>query len=136
MSERLNYEQLFKLVKEIQGLYFGDTPYDNQMRQFQDNVSYPDVEQLFRTDQNAEYILKRAFHHKVIKFGELHREELIHLVEQVMECAGEEWEIDIWLDMVTSSVADPNISDYIFWSDEALTAEEIVDKALLYKPIF
>jgi len=136
MNERLTYEQLFKLVKEIQDLYFGDTPYDNQMRQLQDNVSYPDVEQLFRTDQNAEYIAKRAFFHKVIKFGELHREALIQLVEQVMECAGEEWEIDIWLDMVTSSVADPNISDYIFWSDEALTAEEIVDKALLYKPIF
>jgi len=30
-------------------------------------------------------------------------------------------------------VLDPQISDYVFWSD--MTAEEIADKALGYKPI-
>ncbi|WP_255285578.1 hypothetical protein [Bacillus wiedmannii] len=57
------------------------------------------------------------------------------MVQKLMDTEGEEWELAIWLDMVKSSVIDPKISDYIFWSDEELTAREIIDKALAYKPL-
>ncbi|MBJ8206448.1 e9imm peptide, partial [Bacillus cereus] len=81
-----------------------------------------------------EYIVKRAINHKNIKLGELNKEELVTLVQKLMDMEGEEWEQAIWLDMVESSVIDPKIGDYIFWSDDELTAREIIDKALAYKP--
>nr|WP_300660224.1 hypothetical protein [uncultured Acetatifactor sp.] len=37
------------------------------------------------------------------------------------------------IDRLERGVLDPQISDYVFWSD--MTAEEIADKALGYKPI-
>ncbi|MDO3680349.1 e9imm peptide [Paenibacillus ehimensis] len=136
MEQTLSYENIFDLVQEIQDARYSGEPYEEKLKLLKAGVTYPDVEALlWCTDQGAEYIAKRLFHHRTVLLGELSREELIGLVEQVMQCSGEEWEMDIWLDMITSSVADPSISDYIFWSHEDLSAEEIVDKALAYKPI-
>jgi len=58
---------------------------------------------------------------------------LIELVQQLMDCSGSEEELDEILVKVKSMVVDPYISDYIYWSD--LSAEEVVEKALSYKPI-
>lgn len=131
----MSYENILELVREIEDARDSGEPYDEKLKLLKAGVTYPDVEELLHTDQGAEYIAKRLFHHRSVLPGELSREELIGLVEQVMQCSGEEWELDIWLDMITSSVADPGISEYIFWSYEDLSAEEIVDKALAYKPI-
>ncbi|MFB6366304.1 e9imm peptide [Paenibacillus elgii] len=136
MEQTLSYEKIFEWVREIQDARDSGKPYEEKLKLLKANVTYPDVEELLRhTDQSAEFVAKRLFHHRSVLPGDLSREELIGLVEQVMRCSGEEWEMDIWLDMITSSVADPSISNYIFWSDEDLSAEEIVDKALAYKPI-
>ncbi|KPV56315.1 e9imm peptide [Paenibacillus sp. A3] len=136
MEQTLPYEKIFELVQEIQNAQDSGEPYEEKLKLLKANVTYPDVEELLlHTDEGAEFVARRLFHHRPVLLGELSREELIGLVEQVMQCSGEEWEMDIWLDMITSSVADPSISDYIFWSDEDLSAEEIVDKALAYKPI-
>ena len=42
---------------------------------------------------------------------------------------------DRLLDEVKQSVPDPEVSDLIYWRTPALTAEEIVDRAMAYAPI-
>lgn len=68
-------------------------------------------------------------------FNKLNREELIELVKQICEAEGTEEEIDSMIDLLEQNVPHPEVSDLIFWSNEELTAEEIVDRALNYKPI-
>ncbi|MBR3024061.1 MAG: bacteriocin immunity protein [Oscillospiraceae bacterium] len=63
----------------------------------------------------------------------LSREELIKLVSDIIECNGTEKEIDEMMEVV--DVPDPNVSDLIFWNDDNLTPEQIIDKAFEYKPI-
>ena len=62
-------------------------------------------------------------------------EELINLVNRIVECEGSEEEIDEMIEVVKRNVPHPEISDLIYWNDEELTPEQIVDKALEYKPI-
>ena len=65
----------------------------------------------------------------------LTREELINLVNRIVDCEGSEEEIDEMIEVVKRNVPHPEISDLIYWNDEELTPEQIVDKALEYKPI-
>lgn len=61
------------------------------------------------------------------------REELISLVERIMKCQGTEKEIDEMIKLLEENVLDPEVSNYIFYEEN--TPEEVVDKALAYKPI-
>ena len=61
------------------------------------------------------------------------REELIRLVERIMRCEGTEEEQDDLLELLEKNVLDPQVSNYIFYEEN--TPEEVVDKALAYKPI-
>lgn len=64
----------------------------------------------------------------------LSKTEIIDLIEQITNCQDKsEEEIDRLIDRLERGVLDPQISDYVFWSD--MTAEQIADKALGYKPI-
>lgn len=65
----------------------------------------------------------------------LTREELIVLVNKIIECEGTEDEIDEMLEVVKNNVPHPEVSDLIYWNEEELTPEQIVDKALAYSPI-
>ena len=65
----------------------------------------------------------------------LTREELINLVNRIVKCEGSEEEIDEMIEVVKRNVPHPEISDLIYWNEEELTPEQIVDKALDYKPI-
>lgn len=79
----------------------------------------------------------------------LSREDLIELVRRIMnfERSEEAWEKSdddpqmSWIEILRNNVPDPRISDYIFYpnkdnlSSREMTPEEIVDKALSYKPI-
>lgn len=65
----------------------------------------------------------------------LQRDELIALVDKIIKAEGSESEIDEWIVQLKESVPDPNVSDLIFYSDEPMTAEQIVDKALAYRPM-
>ena len=65
----------------------------------------------------------------------LTREELTNLVNKIVECEGSEEEIDEMIEIVKRNVPHPEISDLIYWNEEELTPEQIVDKALNYKPI-
>lgn len=63
------------------------------------------------------------------------KEELVELVEKIMNDAGTEEEIDAMIDELRKHVPHPSVSDLIFWPEEELTAEEIVELALAYQPI-
>ena len=63
------------------------------------------------------------------------RRQLIALVNKIIEANGTEEEIEELIDLFLNNVPDPNADAYIFDSEyEKLTPEEIVDKALDYKP--
>ena len=61
------------------------------------------------------------------------KKELIDLIEQIKNFEGTEEEEDILLERLQNLVLDPEISDYIYWTD--MSSEEIADKVLAYKPI-
>ncbi len=65
----------------------------------------------------------------------LSREQLIELVQKIMKAEGTEEELDRWQILLKANVADPEVSDLIFYSDVELSPEEVVDRALSYKPI-
>ncbi|WP_454054447.1 bacteriocin immunity protein [Clostridium sp. Marseille-Q7071] len=66
---------------------------------------------------------------------QLTREELISLVSKIVECEGIEEEIDEMIEVVERNVPHPEVSDLIYWNEEDLIPEQIVDIALAYKPI-
>ncbi|PCN42180.1 hypothetical protein B9C88_22365 [Brevibacillus laterosporus] len=56
------------------------------------------------------------------------------MVNRILDVDGEEYEIDNLLLILRIAVNDPDVTDYIYYSDEDLTAEQIVEKALSNKP--
>ena len=66
----------------------------------------------------------------------LSRQKLIELVTKICEAEFDsEEEYEYALRELEDNVVDPYRSDYIFHHTPELTPEEIVDKALSYKPI-
>jgi len=63
----------------------------------------------------------------------LDRSSLIKLIEQLRNFEGSEEDEDASLERLEDLVTDPNISDYIYWTD--MSPEEIADKVLSYKSI-
>lgn len=66
--------------------------------------------------------------------NKLTKEELVQLVRKIANCEGTEEEIEEWMDILEENVPHPEISDLIFYPDEEMTPEEIVEKPS-YKPI-
>lgn len=66
----------------------------------------------------------------------LSRFELIQLVRKVAEgeCSSES-ERDKLINIIEANIPAPDITSFIFHHEPELTPEEIVDKALAYKPI-
>lgn len=60
------------------------------------------------------------------------KEELVRLVERIQNADGTEEEIDAMIDRVQASVPHPALSDLIFYPEEEMTAEQIVEVALAY----
>lgn len=65
----------------------------------------------------------------------LTRDQLIELVKKIVQAEGTEEEIDLLIETLEANVPHPEVSDLIFYPEEEMTPEEIVDKALAYKPI-
>lgn len=63
------------------------------------------------------------------------REQLIELVAKIAAASGTEAEIEGWIDTVSASVPHPCWDDLLFNYHKELTAEEVVDLALEYRPI-
>ncbi|MEU9447309.1 bacteriocin immunity protein [Streptomyces sasae] len=63
------------------------------------------------------------------------REELIQMVQQLIDARLPEAEEDALVEELKQSVPHPRVTDLIYYSDRDLTAEEVVDQALAYRPI-
>lgn len=61
------------------------------------------------------------------------KEEITALIRRLRTFEGNEEEEDRLLAELERQVADPNVSDYIYWSD--LSPEEIVEKISAYRVI-
>jgi hypothetical protein len=67
----------------------------------------------------------------------LTRKEMIALVERLMRGEGDEAEAGEWIEQLARSLPNPHIGQIIFWpepDEQDLTAEQIVDKAMRYRP--
>ncbi|QDT38346.1 bacteriocin immunity protein [Stratiformator vulcanicus] len=65
----------------------------------------------------------------------LDRRQLIELVTRLMRSYGTEDDIDVMIDQFEQNVPHPEPSDLIFYPQREMSAEEIVDMAINYKPI-
>jgi hypothetical protein len=66
----------------------------------------------------------------------LTRQELIDLVQKILDAAGSTDEIAQWVTTFERNVPHPEASGLIYWNPRGdLTAEDIVDEALAYRPI-
>jgi|JI9StandDraft_2_1071091.scaffolds.fasta_scaffold03929_9 hypothetical protein len=63
----------------------------------------------------------------------LTKEELVRLVGRIQSADGTEDEIDAMIDQLQENVPRPDVSDLIFYPEEEMTAEQIVEQALAYK---
>jgi len=64
------------------------------------------------------------------------RAEIISLIEKIMVDDFEtEEESDNAIGILEASVPDPKVTNLIFWPEEELSAEQVYDKAMSYKPI-
>ncbi|MER5445596.1 bacteriocin immunity protein [Streptomyces sp. NPDC059690] len=63
------------------------------------------------------------------------REELIDMVQQLIDAHLPEEEEDRLVAELKSSVLHPRVTDLIYYNTPKLTAEEVVDEALSYRPI-
>lgn len=105
-------------------------PTDKLIMELQSLVTFPDVGDLFYTDRGNEYISDRIIDYENRKKDNLSKKELIDMVTKIQDVSGEEYEIDNLLLIVENAAKNPDISDYIYYSDEDLTAEQIIEKAL------
>ncbi len=63
------------------------------------------------------------------------RTVVITYIQRIRRADGTENEIDEMLKFIEDNVLDPSVSNLLFWDDRNLTAEEIYDIAMSYKPI-
>ncbi|MEH7356861.1 hypothetical protein V7150_25470 [Neobacillus drentensis] len=126
----MKQESIRKLVKEVMDKRYLLEPTDKLIMELQSLVTFPDVSDLFYTDHGYEYISNRIFDYENRKKDNLSRKELIDMVTKIQDVSGKEYEIENLLLIVENAVKNPDISDYIYYSDEDLTAEQIIEKAL------
>ena len=67
----------------------------------------------------------------------LSRDSLIELITRLRnpQPGDSDEQIGEWVAEIEASVPDPRVSAYIFWDRDGLTPEQIVDRALSYRPI-
>ncbi|WP_328750009.1 hypothetical protein OHT57_31480 [Streptomyces sp. NBC_00285] len=63
------------------------------------------------------------------------REELVRMVQHLIDAGLPEGEEDRMIEELKSSVLHPRVIDLIYYNTPKLGAEEVVDKALTYRPI-
>lgn len=64
----------------------------------------------------------------------LSKEEIVELIEKITDCENQsEEEIDRLTERLQQGVLDPQILDYIYWTE--MPPEKIADTVLQYKPI-
>jgi len=80
----------------------------------------------------------KAYKKALLEAKDLSKEELIEITKRILLTDKHQ---DFYLQLLEKNILDPAISDLIFWPsqrgyDRELSAEEIVEIALNYKPIY
>lgn len=65
----------------------------------------------------------------------LNKEQLIKLVEEIVNPKLSDNEINEKIELFEKNVPHPAPSDLIFWDEDDLSPQEIVEEALNYRPI-
>ena len=60
------------------------------------------------------------------------RGQIVQLVQRILDADGTESEIDDMIELLEKSVPHPDVCDMIFYPEEEMSAEQIVDLALAY----
>jgi hypothetical protein len=63
----------------------------------------------------------------------LSKEELVELVNKICKPMLPDEEVGVYIEVLEDNVPHPSPSDLIFWNDEDLSPEEVVEIALAYK---
>ncbi|WP_397537133.1 bacteriocin immunity protein [Rummeliibacillus pycnus] len=63
----------------------------------------------------------------------LSKEELVELVNKICNPKESDEEVSGYIEILEDNVPHPSPSDLIFWSDEDLSPEEVVEISLAYK---
>ena len=63
------------------------------------------------------------------------KSEMVALTQRILDMNYTEEELPDLIEQLKQSTGCPNVSDLIFWSKRAMTAAEIVNEALAYRPI-
>ena len=94
-----------------------------------------DLREVLSPQNDTEYKVRRL---QLFETGDLTRSraELVALLDNVLRGAASEAQVDEWLRLVARNVEAPFgfITDLIFYSEPQLTAEQILDRVLAYKP--
>lgn len=64
----------------------------------------------------------------------LSRTELVSLVCQIADSKSSD-DVAIWMEKIIKETGSPHVGEYIFYSEPELSPEQVVEKALSYKPI-
>jgi hypothetical protein len=67
--------------------------------------------------------------------AQLSKQELVSVVQKLLDAAGTEEELDALLRLLERNVPHPEVSDLIYFPKVAMTADEIIEVALSYRPI-
>ncbi|MGN7115850.1 hypothetical protein [Lysinibacillus odysseyi] len=105
-------------------------PVDKLIAELQMTVAFPGIRELFYTDREHGYISNRIIDYENRKKDGFSKMELIDMVNIILDVSGEEYEIDNLLLIVEEAVRNTDVSNYIYYADEDLTAEQIIEKAL------
>lgn len=65
----------------------------------------------------------------------MENKELLELIRKLSNGEGNDQEAQEWLETINKNVPFPNVSELIFYNQPELSPEEILQKALDYKPI-
>ncbi|GAB1764607.1 hypothetical protein [Priestia megaterium] len=104
-------------------------PSDKLIVELQSLVTFSDVAGLFYSEQNYDYISNRIIDYENRKKDNFSKKELINMVTKILNVSEKEYEIDNLLLIVENAVK-KDISEYIYYSNEDFTAEQIIEKAL------
>ena len=63
------------------------------------------------------------------------RQELVAVVQRVMDVGYSDEEMVTIMDLLVTSTGCPHVSDLIYWPKQSMTAEQVVDAALAFRPI-
>jgi hypothetical protein len=66
---------------------------------------------------------------------DIDRDELVQLARRILACDGTEEEMDALQLELERRLPGPGVSDLMFHQEPELTPEEIIERALAYKPI-